>query len=862
MFKHASAQSCKLPAWFALFVGFIFPAAVVADARVSETYGKLPLHFEANHGQTHGDVRFLARGPGYSLYLTASEAVLVLSKRNENEERNARGAPGQLEAPAKPVMVRMSLVGAASRPRVSGIEKLPGKANYFIGNDPEKWRTNVPTYTKVHYQDVYPGIDLVYYGNQRQLEYDFVLAAGADPKRIVLGFKGAEKLEIDARGNLVLHASGGTIHQKRPVIYQEIDGVRTDIDGAYVLKGPNRVGFKLAPYDTSRPLVIDPVLSYSTYLGGSGWDQGEAIAVDSDGNAYVTGAANSTNFPTTPGTFQPARAGGPYDAFVAKINPTGTGLVYSTYLGGDGHFDVGNAITVDALGNAYIVGATESINFPTTIGVVQPVFGGGRDDAFLAKLSPTGSELIYSTYLGGAGSEYGHGVAVDAAGNAYMTGYSGAINYPTTPGAFQPLFAGGGSDVIVTKVNPSGSALVYSTYVGGSVNTEVGFHIAIDTDGNAYVTGVTYSIDFPTTLGVVQPLFAGGPSDAFVMKLNPMGSSLVYSTFLGGDGEDEGRGIAVDAAGNAYATGETASINFPTTLGTIQPGFGGGPSDVFVTKLNSKGSELIYSTYLGGSGGDGGFGIATDAVGNTYVVGQTNSANFPVTSDAFQGAFAGGAFDAFVTMLNPTASAVAYSSFLGGTDRDYGSGIALGVSADVSVYVTGGTASTGLFPITAGAFQSSFGGGFHDAFVARITNLTQATPTTRFEESAATYTGNWPTYGPKTGTFSGGTLVASNTLGSTATFSFTGPAVSWIGAKCNVCGVATVSINGGPPTKVDTFGPAAPGSLKSEVVFSATGLAPHVSHTMVITVTGVPTSVFGLLTGDSLIAVDAFDVAR
>src|SRR5207247_2533307 len=337
--------------------GFACPATAAPEARVSETYGKLPLHFEANQGQTHQDVRFLARGPGYSLYLTAGEAVLVLTKPN----------PDATQARATPVVVRMSVVGAAPKPLVSGLDELPGKANYLIGN-PAKWRTNVPTYAKVHYREVYPGIDLVYYGNQRQLEYDFVVSPRADPERIVLGFQGAERLEINAEGELVLHAAGGVIRQRVPVIYQEIDGVRTKIEGGYVLKDAHRVGFQVAAYDPSRPLVIDPTLVYFTYLGGSIGDGGRGIAVDAAGAAYVTGYTLSTDF-TAGCTVLHGTLRGDHDAVVTKINAAGTALVYSTYLGGSGG-EVGVGIAVDAAGAAYVTGFTESADF--TAGCTAP----------------------------------------------------------------------------------------------------------------------------------------------------------------------------------------------------------------------------------------------------------------------------------------------------------------------------------------------------------------------------------------------------------------------------------------------------------------------------------------------------------
>src|SRR5437867_4977604 len=424
--------------WILMLAALLAGAAaaikpVSAAPRASEAYGRLPLHFEANQGQTHQDVRFLARGPGYSLYLTAGEAVLVLTKPNPQAKRDVLSTPERLatQAQGTPAVVRMGLVGAAPKPFVSGLDELPGKANCFIGKDPATWRTNGPTYAKVHYREVYPGIDLVYYGNQRQLEHDFVVAPGADPKRIVLGFKGANKIEIDTQGELVLHAARGDVRLKKPVIYQEIDGVRQEIAGRYVRKGANRIGFKLAAYDATRPLVIDPVLSYSTYLGGSQDDYGWGIAVDALGNAYATGIV-SANFPTTPGAFNTECAGGGFsgcaNAFVTKLDPTGTAL-YSTYLGNAYAF----GIAVDADGNAYVTGSTTSTTFPTTPGAFKPSFAGGNcganggyfvpcRNAFVTKLDPTGSALVYSTFLGGSALDEGRGIAVDALGNAYVTG--------------------------------------------------------------------------------------------------------------------------------------------------------------------------------------------------------------------------------------------------------------------------------------------------------------------------------------------------------------------------------------------------------------------------------------------------------
>jgi hypothetical protein len=726
-------------------------APSTAKARLQEAYGKLPLSFEANRGQTDPQVRFLSRAGGHTLFLAPTEAVLVLRSRKEvnryslnvnraphdptaqppddstakrpNDSATQRTNDSTIEPHNDSTVLRMSFVGANPKTRVEGQEGLPGKANYFTGNDPTKWRTHVPTYAKAHYQDLYPGIDLIYYGNQRQLEHDFVVRPGADPSRIALSFQGADKVEVDAQGDLVLHTAAGAIRQRKPVIYQEVAGLRRDIAGGYLLKGKHTVGFNVDKYDPNRPLIIDPVLVYSTYLGGSTFDQGTGIAVDAAGNAYVTGGTNSSNFPTTAGAFQTTFAGGFVDAFVMKLNPTGTALVYSTYLGGSGSLESSgseavNGIAVDAAGNAYVTGGTNSSNFPTTAGAFQTTGGGISSDAFVTKLNPTGSALVYSTYLGGSRGDSGFGIAVDAAGNAYVTGDTDSTNFPTTVGAFQPGFAAGG-DAFVTKLNPTGSALVYSTYLGGSAGAS---GIAVDALGNAYVTGIINSTTFPTTPGAFQRTFGDGTQDAFVTKLNPTGAALVYSTYLGGSRVDQGSGIAVDAAGNAYVTGITLSSDFPTTPGAFQTAFGGARGDAFVTKLNPTGSALVYSTYLGGSSDFvDGSGIAVDAVGNAYVTGFTDSTSFPTTADAFQTTF-GGSREAFVTKLNPTGSALVYSTYLGGSGEDRGFGIA--VDATGNFYVTGFTDSLN-FPTTAGAFQPTPGGSGlpADAFVAKFAEI-------------------------------------------------------------------------------------------------------------------------------------------
>src|SRR5438445_652768 len=569
---------------------------------VLAAYGKVPLSFEANQGQTDPQVKFPPRGRGYPLFLTPTETVLMLTKAGAHAKRQISGEATLVE-PEKHAgtVLRMKLLGANPMSRVTGVEALRGRSNYFIGNDPAKWRANVPTHAKVEYRDVYPGVNLVYYGNQRQLEHDFVVSPGADPKAITLAFEGMDGVAIDALGDLVRRADGGEGRLRKPVVYQEQNGQRAVIPTRYVLKAERQVAFEVAAYDATKPLIIDPVLAYSTYLGGrasafggNADDEGLGIAVDAAGNAYVTGRTLSTSFPTTPGAFQVTFGGGFFDAFVTKLNGDGSALVYSTYLGGSVD-DRGNAIAVDAAGNAYVTGSTSSNNFPTTSGAVQPTCGISGGDAFVSKLNETGTTLVYSTCLGGSGGQFGNGIVVDAAGNAYVAGQTDSPNFTTTLGAFQTTFAGGG-DAFVTKLNTlaSGSAsLVYSTYLGGS-RADVGFGIAVDVQGNAYVTGSTNSRGFPTTPGAFQTDLAGvADADAFLTKLTPTGTGLVYSTYLGGSlagslgggSIDQGFGIAVDVAGNAYVTGRTQSRNFPTTPGAFQTALAGG-FDAFVAKVS------------------------------------------------------------------------------------------------------------------------------------------------------------------------------------------------------------------------------------------------------------------------------------
>jgi hypothetical protein len=695
------------------------PGAQVSD------YARLPLYFEINRGQRPAEVTFAARGHGYGLFLTATDAVLVLSPPDgAPAERRTDSLPLAMPAafattppstarparPARPAVVRMTFVDANRAPVVSGLEELPGKANYFHGRDPKAWRTNIPTYARVAYRDLYPGVDLVFYGNQQQLEYDLIVAPKGDPGRITLSFDGVDSLEITAGGDLVLRTAGVELRQQKPAIYQRVGDARQAVSGRYVLRSAQQVGFELGPYDASRTLVIDPVLAFSSYLGGTRVDMGQRIAVDAVGNAYLTGTTTSPDFPATTGA---PIASDRDEVFVAKVNPEGSALVYATYLGGTGN-DRGRDVAIDPAGHAYLTGFTDSADFPVR-NAVQPTPGGSLGDAFVAELSTAGDALVYATYLGGSRRDIGESIAVDPSGNAYVTGSTISSDFPTTAHAFQPALGGidPSQDAFVTKVAPGGTALVYSTFLGGGEG-DGGIGIAVNARGNAYVTGVTGSGDFPR-VRPFQPFAFRGIVDAFVTKVSEDGSSLVYSGNLGGDETDVGLDIAVDAFDRAVVGGLTSSDDFPT-LRPLQPALGGS-FDGFVTIVSAAGSTLFWSTYFGGTSRDEITGIALDNAGNVHVVGRTFSSDFPVIKPVQ--AAPGGNLDAFVAKIDVQKLQVVYATYLGGEGDDDGGGIAVDPAG--SAYVIGTTQSDG-FPVVH-ALQSGRAGDV-EAFFAKIADFT------------------------------------------------------------------------------------------------------------------------------------------
>lgn len=733
-------------------------SAQTAHPPAPANYANLPLSFEKNVGQTADEVLFLARTGAGAVGLTADGLVI-------EPHQSSRGP------------VRMALKGVrTTKASPSAEAELPGRVNYLIGPDPSRWRTGLPTFSSVRYRDVYPGIDLVYYGNQHQLEYDFLIAPGADPRSIRMDFDRAAKVRVTKAGDLVATTPGGSLTMHKPVAYQDMDGERKSVEAGFTVTANRAVAFRLGPYDRRQPLVIDPVLVFSTFLGGSVADVANAIAADPAGNIYVAGSTRSPDFPATSG------AG---SAFIAKLNPAGTSLIYSTYFGGSGG-DAANGLAVNSAGEAYVVGETGSKDFPVTSGAFQNTFPGSRT-SFAAKLNAAGSGFAYATYLGGKSSvsylccDAAAAVAIDDAGNATVAGTTYAAGFPVTPGAVQTKLASTlSSNAYIAKLNPSGSSLVYSTFLGGS--GQVQFNIgpavftgdsatalAVDRAGNAYVAGSAHSADFPVTPGAFQTRNKAATTsgvasqiagyNAFVAKINPSGSALVFSTYLGGSGVtipngslgnevifgDRANALALDSAGNVYVSGYAYSADFPATPGAYQPRLlaaqltQGSPLNYlnigyngFVAKLKPDGAGLVYSTFLGGSGSDRANAIAVDASGNAYIAGEATSADFPVTPGALQpvnkAAAANHAASAFVAQLNPSGAALLYSTFLGGSGSvtsfqqpagDTANGLALGAA---NLYVAG-TTSSADFPSTPGTFQpanNATGSKGQNAFVTRF----------------------------------------------------------------------------------------------------------------------------------------------
>lgn len=686
-------------------------------ARAIQLLGAQPLHFEANQGQTDGQVKFLSRGHGYTLFLTGAETVIALN-------RPVSHSPAQETA-----VVRMAWKGADPQARVTGLEPLTGKSNYLIGSDQSQWRKDIPSFGKVRYENLYPGINLVFYGNQKELEYDFVVAPGADPKAIRLSFTGKERLSIDKQGNLIVQTGGEKLVQKVPVVYQEVNGVKQAIPGSYVKKNGHEIGFQVAAYDREKTLYIDPVFAFASYLGATGADYAQGVAVDGSNNLYVTGYTAATNFPTTAGAYATTTGipGGYYTTFVTKISAAGA-RIYSTYVGTSNTSDKAWGIAVDGSGNAYVTGESYYPGSGTAFPIVNGFTATGGSGAIVFKLNATGSSILYSTLLRSGSSSIGYGIAVKGS-TAYIAGMAVAdAHFPLWPdsGAYSTLTGATGNayQAFIVKIDTSLTGIAslnYATRLGGSNGEYYAYAVAVDASGYAYTAG-------DTAAGFAS-------KEVIAAKFDPAGN-VVYASTFGGAGEDVGYGIAVDNAGSAYVTGKTSSSDFPATSGAYQVIYGG-LTDAFVAKLDAAGNTLLYSTYLGGSSSDTGHGIALDSAGDVYVAGETDSPNFPVTVDAIQPARAGTNTDAFVTVLNPAGAALLYSSYLGGTGNIGGGDKAFGIALDHNedVIVVGQTDSSN-FPVK-NAFQGTAGTSF-DGFVVKITSSSAPTITTPSTGGTAT----------------------------------------------------------------------------------------------------------------------------
>lgn len=835
--------------------------------------GATPLSFEPNQGQTDPQVKFLARGSSYELFLTSDEAVLKL----QPSSRKTQSAITQA--------IRMRLLGASPAAELAASGELKAKSNYLMGNDPSRWHTQVPHFARVKYDQVYPGIDLVYYGNQGRLEYDFNVAPGADPKAIALSFTGQEYLAVDRSGDLLIQTAHGTVRFQSPISYQQIEGQKRLVKSRYVLTADNHVGFAVGDYDHSQPLVIDPTLNYSSYLGGSGQESCAAftgttnpgcpaIAVDAGLNYYVAGSTNSPTFPGTTATSfqQTLAAGATANVFVSKFD-LGNNLLVTTYLGGNGT-DTTAGVAADLAGNIYVGGTTTSTNFPTQNGFnAGPTVGGPH--VFVSELKPDGSGLLYSTYLAGSGADTASGFAIDGKGAAFVMGITnsvsanppGAPNFPTTANALQPNpLSTTTPQFFVSKIDTTkagSSSLTYSTFFGGSNAPSgaivQGGGIAVDSTGNVYITGGTNYQHTGNTLTDFPILNAGEPClgqpgvttacasatapDAFVAKINPNTSgaaSLVYSTYVGGSGTDIGHGIAVDSGSNVYLTGETNSGNaitlIPATTTVFQNTFGGGASDAFLARLNNPAAgatvSVIYFTYLGAGADDVGAAVAADSSGNARVTGWT-SGGFPSANVGpfTPGALGGG--DAFVARIDTSGSATAlnFVSALGGSGLDHGTSIA--IDPNFFTYVAGDTVS-GNFP-TVSPFQAGINGS-SDAFISKLQPISDLSLLVTKPTASATSigVGNPVTFkytitnvGPDP---TGGVTFADNVQATGGNFgsitSSPGTCTSPTGgvAQCAIGtlasgGTATVSVTMTPTGTVSTFQNS--GSVSANALFSS-----------------------------------------
>lgn len=675
--------------------------SAVATSSVNVALPRLPLSFETNRGQAEADVRFVGRGHGFALLLKPNEAVLSLHKPQKMPARGA--APGATQTgdeSSVPHLLSMKLEGASPTSTISGEERQAARANYFIGNDPAKWIRGVETYSRVLYSGVYRGVDLVFYGNERHLEYDFTVAPGGDPGEIRLRFDGADDLKLTSEGALILNTAAGAVRHDPPVAYQESNGSRLCVPAEFKRLDDGTIGFEVGEYDRMQPLVIDPVLVFSTYLGGNAADSGRGILVDSGGTIFLVGDSFSSNFLRNA---SPTNS----DLFIGKLSGNGLLLTY-TFFGGNKN-DSATGLNVDSAGNIYLCGTTESPDFPIFNSVGTALLG--ASDAFVVKLTPPGDQFFYSSLVGGSGTESGVSIAGDIGGNAYITGLTSSLDFPIV-GPIQPVYGGGDSDAFVAKLGTDGKVLSYSTLLGGSGTENVlgRSGISVDGSGNAYVTGDTQSTDFPTRNALrAAKTGSASTSDGFVAKINPSGSDFVYSTYFGGSDDDSCLDIVNDLTGNAYVTGRTKSSSFTGSSSTRSST---ATHDAFVAKLTATGATVSYLTFVGGVNGDeSGNSLAIDASGNAVIAGAAGDG--VATVNSVQSFFRGGG-DAFVAKLGPSG-VVTFSTYLGGSNQDQALGV--GLDAEGAIYITGVTDSTDFPPVSPLVRENA---GERDIFIAKI----------------------------------------------------------------------------------------------------------------------------------------------
>jgi hypothetical protein len=853
------------------------------NRRWAEAYGKLPMSFEENQGQTAREVRYVAHGGGYELFLTPQEAVLALRPGEHLDfspkHRSAylRALRQQRRAAQTQTMtaIRMRLEGANPEPQISGAERLPTRVNYFSGSDPKDWHTDVPTFARVKYAGVYPGVDLVFYGNQRRLEYDFVVAPGADPNAIQLKIEGARKLRINARGDLVLSVAGGQVELQKPLIYQQLNGEKREIAGKFVIAADRRVSFAVANYDRSQPLILDPILNYSTYLGGSAAENTSlpvGIAVDSAGDAFVVGDTFSTDFPTTAnGLTQQPLAGNVGASFVAELNPAGTQLLYSTYLTGTttNASDGATGVAVDSTGKVYVTGITLTAGFPSKNPITTPhTFAADitNGTCFVTELDPTqpigANSLVFSTYLGGTdGMDLANGIAVDANGNIYVAGQTFSTDFPVVNGVtFNAANVGNASgSAFLSRINPATSTLVYSTYLSGnavhaasdpSIGGDNAYGVAVDSSNNAYVTGGTSannSTGFPSSTNANEPAppAANVSISAFVTKVNTAGSgatggaaSLVYSTYIAGSTKEIGYGVALGPNNIAYVTGLTDSNDFPFTTGAFDTS-GAGAGKAFVvlvdttnTVVGNPVTPFHYATFLGGGNGDTGYGIRVDTAGNVYVVGTTASPNFPGTNTGtllggFQSTLPNSLGSPFIAKLLPTIGGsgkndLLYSTYFGGSGSgsaaDQGYAIAIDAAIPPNAYITGQTSSANMpthTPLPGGGALN----GTSDAYVAKLSLI----PTLVVSPTSLSF-GVQPvgvTSAPQTVTLTNNTGAAIVFTSVAVSGGVPAAANTDFASPSNTCGV---SIAAGTSCTVSvTFTPSAPASAETATLVITDG---------------------------------------